>query len=630
MNVADYAETVPMAQVVGWTLIHFLWQGALIAAVLGAVIYALRDRTANARYAAGCVGMGLMLLAPFVTLLIILNTTARPAAEIAPELFLLELASQSLWDRLAPIMPYLAHFWLAGTCFLQVRMVLQWLNAQRLKRRFTRPVPAGLRIMVERLRRQLGIKPSVRILVSSLAVVPMAVGWIKPVVLLPASALTGLPPKQLKMIIAHELAHIRRHDYIVNLIQALFESLLFYHPAVWWLSNRLRIEREYCCDDVAVSAGRDALGYAKALSSLDALRDEECRVAVASTGGSLMNRIFRLVGVRSRPTCRLGGWLVPVVFAATMSAAVSAMTLSPAAALDGMDSGEKIVAKASEAGGKPEGAPPPPAKAKRFYVEKACAADVKDLIAKLRDAGKSDFSIQTALMAHYYKTVGADKNVQKKALRDTLLIENLEEMGYEGETIKKFLSEARKRDQMSSQDVELMDGLKEAYLEKYEAMGYSKKETNKALNELYLKKKKAQAAKAWEAEEKAIVADLRSQGKSDKEIKKTLTNIYTKQKKTEQLIMAAEKRADYVADLQQMGKSETEIRQALVDLEAKELAMAKKKKMKMQEDKDLQKKEQAIIDKMKQEGKSKEEIIKALEDFRKKVGMKKKKAKADI
>ena len=125
---------------------------------------------------------------------------------------------------------------------------------------------------VARLTRRLHIGRAVRLLESTLVDVPTVIGWLKPVVLLPASALAGLSPHQLEAILAHELAHIRRHDYLVNLLQTLVETLLFYHPAVWWLSRRIRAERENCCDDLAVSLCGDPVAYAAALAELEGLR----------------------------------------------------------------------------------------------------------------------------------------------------------------------------------------------------------------------------------------------------------------------------------------------------------------------------------------------------------------------
>src|SRR5205085_6589248 len=115
---------------------------------------------------------------------------------------------------------------------------------------------------------------------SALVEVPTAIGFMKPVILLPASTLTGLAPAQIEAILAHELAHIRRHDYFVNLLQSVIETLLFYHPAVWWVSRRVREERELCCDDLAVRASGDAIAYARALSELERLKGEGVTLAM--------------------------------------------------------------------------------------------------------------------------------------------------------------------------------------------------------------------------------------------------------------------------------------------------------------------------------------------------------------
>lgn len=191
-------------------------------------------------------------------------------------------------------MPSLLSVWLVGVALLSVWHLGGWIQVRRMTRRATRPVDEGWELALIRLRRRLGIEHAVMLLESAAAPVPAVIGWLRPVILVPASAFAGLTPEQLEAILAHELAHVRRHDYLINLLQAVVETLLFYHPAVWWVSRQVRQERESCCDDLAVSVCGDRLGYARALAALEGLRTP--RLAMGADGGSLLRRIRRLAG----------------------------------------------------------------------------------------------------------------------------------------------------------------------------------------------------------------------------------------------------------------------------------------------------------------------------------------------
>ena len=138
-------------------------------------------------------------------------------------------------------------------------------------------------------------------IVSSIRIsVPVVLGHVKPVIVLPAAALSGLSPAQLDAILAHELAHVRRHDYLVNLAQAVIETLLFYHPAVWWVSRQVRETREHCCDDLAVTVCRSRREYVHALLDLEQLRDSTPALALGATDGSLLARGRRLLAPPQR------------------------------------------------------------------------------------------------------------------------------------------------------------------------------------------------------------------------------------------------------------------------------------------------------------------------------------------
>jgi uncharacterized protein (TIGR03435 family) len=121
-------------------------------------------------------------------------------------------------------------------------------------------------------------------------------GWLRPVLVLPIAALAALTPEQVEAILAHELAHVRRHDFVVNLLQTLVEIVLFYHPAVWWISRRIRIEREHCCDMVAVSLCDDPVAYCQALTDLESHRASRHVLALGATDGSLLERVRRVLG----------------------------------------------------------------------------------------------------------------------------------------------------------------------------------------------------------------------------------------------------------------------------------------------------------------------------------------------
>jgi hypothetical protein len=169
--------------------------------------------------------------------------------------------------------------------------------AQRLRRHGLGAVAPEVEASLTRLAVALRVSRPVRLLESALVEVPTCIGWLRPLILLPASTLAGLSMQQLELLLAHELAHVRRRDYLVNLLQAAAETLLFYHPAVWWVSHRMRVEREHCCDDLAVAACGDALGYARALATLEERRSPAPALAMAADGASLVARVRRLAGL---------------------------------------------------------------------------------------------------------------------------------------------------------------------------------------------------------------------------------------------------------------------------------------------------------------------------------------------
>jgi beta-lactamase regulating signal transducer with metallopeptidase domain/type II secretory pathway component GspD/PulD (secretin) len=330
-----------IVQKLGWTLLHFVWQAAAVALLLGILLAILRKSSAGVRYIIACVAMGLIVLLPIITIQMIHVSTPRlpiemepapkpvitavqPTTEEIPPAIVVQHEEpaqlentveapsipwkQRVIERLDPALPYLVAGWLLGVFGLSLWHLGGWAQLQRLRKKLVKQVDTSINEKLLWLSEQLRVKQTVQLLESALVQVPTVVGWLRPVILLPASALTGLTAEQLEALLAHELAHIRRYDYLVNMLQTVIETLGFYHPAVWWISHRIRVERENCCDDLAVSISGDRVRYARALTSMEEIRTGRGELAVAATGGNLFTRIRRIVGKDSNDSSR-ASWI---------------------------------------------------------------------------------------------------------------------------------------------------------------------------------------------------------------------------------------------------------------------------------------------------------------------------------
>ncbi len=285
--------TSPFVAALGLALLHFLWQGAVIAAFLAATLASLPRSHAAARYTAACAAMALMALAPPLTFSFFWTYRApEPFVEPNPWMMLsppVEGVAPPLWPAIVVIA------WITGALFMSARLAVGFARLSSLIRHHTEPVPAALRVRFDKLARRLGVRRNVRIFGSARVDVPMAFGWLRPVVLVPISAFTDLPPSCLSALLAHELAHVRRFDFLTNILQSIVEAALFYHPAVHWVSRVARREREHLCDDDAVAAVGDPVRYARALAALEGMRARMPELALGSNGGSLIMRIRRLI-----------------------------------------------------------------------------------------------------------------------------------------------------------------------------------------------------------------------------------------------------------------------------------------------------------------------------------------------
>ncbi|MEX2027431.1 MAG: M56 family metallopeptidase [Pirellulaceae bacterium] len=246
----------------------------------------------------------------------------RPATSLLGEA--ISRAWQALAARLRPWLPILVACWLVGISFCSLRPLVGWLILRRLR---TVGVSAGGQVLEDSGRRiaaRLRIRHTVTILRSALAQTPLVVGYLRPVLLVPVAMVSQLPLAELEAILAHELAHIRRHDFLVNLWQTTLETVFFYHPAVWSLSHRLRAEREHCCDDVALSIVGDPVCYGWALLHVEELRGPDPLLALSAAGGSLLARIQRLFGQPTPPASAasiIAGLLLPGAVLASVLAA---------------------------------------------------------------------------------------------------------------------------------------------------------------------------------------------------------------------------------------------------------------------------------------------------------------------
>lgn len=357
------------------TLLHFIWQGTLVATAAALTLRVMAKANPAARYNAAVLALAVLAVLPLVTAWRLrtgasggpsqepshssaksgvdtsnaavsvpepprerTSTTTRLGAGSDNEGPLQSARWQS-WS--AATAPYVVRAWLCGVLVLSIRLLGGWLGTRRL-------VHAGIKepseFIMERFTAavdKLALSRPVRLFESALVHTPAAIGFLRPVVLWPISLQSGLTVAQIDLLLMHELAHLKRHDYLVNLLQSVVETALFYHPAVWWLSARVRDERELCCDDIALgtsSADGKERVYAEALMALSEARVATPALVPAATGGGLLRRIHRLIAqprldsASDRERVIRPGWTaLPLALAATAGILVST-TPAPTAA----------------------------------------------------------------------------------------------------------------------------------------------------------------------------------------------------------------------------------------------------------------------------------------------------------
>lgn len=336
----------------GWAVIHSLWQGALAGLLIAVLLRLMHRRSASARHAV-CLG-GMLAVSIAVVVTVLYSPQPRSARPSPAPMAISALAmkpnlpgtaiddaapaqSKSVttgrvrkaarvpaepWSaRIAPAIPWISAVWLLGVLLLTARQCGGWWCVRRWRLAGTAVDPEIDRCFAKLLDR-FGLRHATRVLVSAQAGVPMLVGFVKPMVLLPARVLSGLGPLEVEAILAHELAHLSRRDAWANLAQVIVETVLFYHPVVWWLGRRAREEREIAADDLALQVCTDRRRYAGALARLAEIEMEPA-LALAATGGSLLTRIRRILAKPVPEPAPGLGLTVPISLAAMLVATLA-------------------------------------------------------------------------------------------------------------------------------------------------------------------------------------------------------------------------------------------------------------------------------------------------------------------
>jgi len=306
MSILENWLSPGLMHAVGWALLHFLWQGTALAAV--AAVGMAACRRASIRYAIGLGTLTLMLLAPVATLFYLQDSGVERLAvrDVAAAVKLpatLPVAGSgpvqvSSMPHPLDFLPWLVEAWLMGVILLGVRSAGGFVLLERERRRQSTVVSPRILAVCQALQRRLAIDRAIAYCKCAWLQAPAVIGWFRPIVFLPVRALTGLSDEQLESVIAHELAHIRRFDPFVNVFQVCVETLLFYHPAVWWLNKKIRAEREHCCDEMAVALCGNAVEYARALTLMEEWRSAPA-LAMAANGSPLRERVVRVLGIKS-------------------------------------------------------------------------------------------------------------------------------------------------------------------------------------------------------------------------------------------------------------------------------------------------------------------------------------------
>lgn len=291
----------PLAIATAKTLLHSIWQATLAGFALAACLAFIRP--ARIRYAAACAALLAVVAASAGTFLVMAQGSAArhlsyPGMQWRSVVLPAPADTASIGPNpsaLQRVLRWITPVWLLGLLLINIRQIGSWAAARRMRSRGVCVAPDMWQQRLVELQQRMKVSKPILLLESCLTQVPLVIGHLVPAILVPIGLLSGLPAEQVELLLMHELAHIARYDYAINLLQTFIESLMFYNPAVWWISRVIRTEREHCCDDVAVQPAEVASIYAAALTAIEESRSRHAKLAMAATGGSLMKRVRRIL-----------------------------------------------------------------------------------------------------------------------------------------------------------------------------------------------------------------------------------------------------------------------------------------------------------------------------------------------
>ncbi len=324
----------PVAETLGWTILHSLWQGALIALLVELIRRNLPARASQTRYMLAFSALNLLLILAVATFLYLnynepVHTTLTvPVQEAGIGMMQSDVAVIHPAEPgivLTDWVPYLAPLWLVGYFLLLIRFLIGRISLWGLRTQARDILDPVWTERFSQLSDRLSIRRPVRLMTSSLTSVPITFGWLKPVILLPVGLINHIDPREVEAILIHELAHILRRDYLWNTWQQCLECLFYYHPLTWWLSRQITDEREHLCDEITLQQEANAMTYARALLHIQEWHALPRHPALAVTGrkDALLHRIQRIIDHSVNPDTMQRKWLIPML----LTLPIIAMTL---------------------------------------------------------------------------------------------------------------------------------------------------------------------------------------------------------------------------------------------------------------------------------------------------------------